>query len=300
MPPVRSIVLLGVLAAAACQPTAFTPMSPQQFQALPVTHGDTRITYGPDPENFGDLRLPSGRGPFPVAVLIHGGCFRAEFARSDELSQMAEALRKDGVATWNIEYRRLGQPGGGWPGTYLDVGAGIDKLRDLAKSHPLDLSRVVVVGHSAGGHLAHWSAARGKLLAGSPLAAENPVVPRGIVNLAGLPDLREHVAEYEAECMAPVIQQMLGGTPAAVPVNASAAAPTDRLPLGVRQTIVLGDHENFVPRPIAEAYLAKARAAGDEGALVLIPAAGHFEIAAATSRAWPRVGRAILDSLKEK
>ena len=272
-------------------------MTPQQFQALPVTSADARIAYGPEAENFGDLRLPQGRGPFPVAVLIHGGCFRAEFARSDELSQMAEALRADGIATWNVEYRRLGRPGGGWPGTYRDVGAPIDKLRELAATYPLDLDRVVVVGHSAGGHLAHWSASRAGLPASSILAVAYPLTPRAIVNLAGLPDLRTHVAEYEAECGAPVIRQMLGGVPGDVPDNARAASPAERLPLGVRQTIVLGDHETFVPRPIAEDYLERARAAGDRAKLVMIPHAGHFEIAVASSPAWPRVRQAILESL---
>jgi hypothetical protein len=105
-----------VLMALATVGTATVPpaplMTPVEFQSLPVTKPDLRVKYGDDPSNIGDLRLPTGKGPFPVAVLIHGGCFRADFAKLDELSQLAEALRRDGIATWNIEYRRLGQPGG--------------------------------------------------------------------------------------------------------------------------------------------------------------------------------------------
>lgn len=110
-----------------------------------------------------ELRVPSGPGPHPVAVLIHGGCFKAAYATLRDLAPMADALKATGIATWNIEYRWLGEPGGGWPGTYLDVGRAVDHLRALAGQHPLDLGRVVVVGHSAGGHLATWAAARARV-----------------------------------------------------------------------------------------------------------------------------------------
>lgn len=230
--------------------------------------------------------------------MIHGGCFRAEYAKLDELAQMGEALRSEGIATWNIEYRRLGDAGGGWPGTYLDIGRAIDHLRSLAATHGLDLDRVVVVGHSAGGHLAQWSASRAKLRTGSPLAMPAPLVPRGVVNLAGLPDLRENTADYERNCRAPVLHQMLGGAPEQMTANAGDAAAAERLPLGVKQRIVLGEHENFVPQHIAAAYVARARAAGDDAQLVMTPGAGHFEIAATTAPAWVVVKASIQDLLK--
>lgn len=288
-----SLVLLGATGVHAAE-----LMTPQQFQAIPVPAGGQRIAYGADANQFGELRVPSGAGPHPVVVMIHGGCFRAEYAKLDELAQMGEALRAEGVATWNVEYRRLGQAGGGWPGTYLDVGRGIDHLRTLAAANRLDLGRVVIVGHSAGGHLAHWSASRARLRAGSPIALPNPLVPRGVVNLAGLPDLRENTLAYERDCGAPVLHQMLGGGASLSTANAADAAAVERLPLRVKQRLVVGEHENFVPRPVAADYVARARAAGDDAAMVLIPGAGHFEIAATTTPAWSVVKSSILQLLQ--
>lgn len=283
---------LALLTAAA--PSNIALMTPREFQSVPTTQPDFTARYGDDANNFGHVRLPEGSGPFPVAVLIHGGCFRAEFAKLDELSQLAEALRREGVATWNIEYRRLGQAGGGWPGTYRDVGQGIDHLRKLASVHPLDLNNVVIVGHSAGGHLALWAASRSKLSQDDPLFMPSPIQPRGIVNLAGLPDLRTHVRGYETACGRPVVHEMLGGEVGIAGQNGRSASPDERLPLGTSQRIVLGEFEDFVPQPLADAYVAKARAAGDDAQRVTVPGAGHFEIAAATSAAWPDVRRTIL------
>jgi acetyl esterase/lipase len=107
-------------------------MTVAQFQSLPSNPADHRFSYGADANQFGDLRLPSGAGPHPVAILIHGGCFKAEYATLRDLAPMADRLKAKGIATWNIEYRRLAQTGGGWPGTYLDVGTAVDSLRSIA------------------------------------------------------------------------------------------------------------------------------------------------------------------------
>src|SRR5579872_5792979 len=120
---------------------------------------DARLRYGPDPLHFGDLRLPGGTGPHPVVVMVHGGFWRARF-NLEYAGHLCAALAALGIATWNVEYRRLGDTGGGWPGTLLDVAAAADHLRTLAAPYHLDLSRVVAMGHSAGGHLALWLAAR--------------------------------------------------------------------------------------------------------------------------------------------
>lgn len=292
MMQIKNVALLSLLLAAPSNPSL---MSPRDFQSIPTTQPDHVASYGEDANNFGHLRLPQGTGPFPVAVLIHGGCFRAEFAKLDELSQMAEALRREGVATWNIEYRRLGQPGGGWPGTYRDIGQGIDHLRELATNYPLDLGNVVIIGHSAGGHLALWAASRLALPSADPLYMPSPIQPRGVVDLAGLPDLRTDVRGYEEACSRPVVHEMLGGEPGIAGRNGVSASPDERLPLGVRQRIVLGEFEDFVPPPMAGAYIAKAQASGDDAQLVTIPRAGHFEIAASTTEAWPAVLQTILN-----
>src|SRR5205085_5593329 len=134
-----------------------------------------RIAYGTDPRQVGDLRLPPGKGPFPVALIVHGGCWHKTFADLSIMSPLASALTARGFATWNVEYRMLGDPGGGWPGTFLDWGAGTDKLRDLAKQYPLDLKRVIVIGHSAGGHAAHWIAARPGLPTEAEVRGRDPL-----------------------------------------------------------------------------------------------------------------------------
>jgi acetyl esterase/lipase len=226
-------------------------------------------------------------------VLIHGGCFKAAYATARNLAPMGDALKADGIATWNIEYRRLGQHGGGWPGTYVDVGRAIDHLRTLAGPYALDLGRVVVVGHSAGGHLAMWAAARARVPAGSAISATSPLPVRGVVDLAGPVDLTAHIAGYEALCRDTVITTLLGGTPATVPNRYADASPIKLLPLRIPQVLIIGEHEDFVPRPLAEAYVREAAQAGDPVRLVVIPRVGHFEIASPRASTWPQVEAAI-------
>jgi acetyl esterase/lipase len=273
-------------------------MTPQDLQALPSQAPDLRAAYGKDSSQYGELRLPRGPGPHPVVVLIHGGCFKAAYATTRDLAPMGDALKADGIATWNIEYRRLGQPGAGWTGTYLDVGQGVDHLRALAGKHNLDLGRVVLVGHSAGGHLAMWAAGRARVPAASPVHMADPLSVRGVINLAGPLDLTAHIPEYEQLCRDTVITALMGGSPGAVPERYAQASPIKLLPLRIPQVLVIGEHEEFVPRPLVEAYAQAAERDGDRVRLVVIPNAGHFEIASPRSSAWPTVEssmRSLLD-----
>jgi acetyl esterase/lipase len=279
----------------ASQPTL---MGPHDLQAIPFKAADVRIAYGSDDSQFGELRVPPGPGPHPVVVLVHGGCFKATYASLKDLSPMADALKAEGVATWNLEYRRLGQAGAGWPGTYRDVGQGVDHLRALAAKYRLDLKRVIVVGHSAGGHLAMWSAVRRKLTASSPLGSPNPLGVRGVVNLAGPINMRDNIRNYEAECRDPVVTRMMDGGPSEKPENYAQASAGDHLPLGARQVLIWGEHENFVPRSLAESHIERAKAAGDDASLVVVRGAGHFEIASPKTAAWPIVSREIFRLLK--
>jgi acetyl esterase/lipase len=272
-------------------------MGPGELQSLPSRAPDRRIAYAGDSSQFGELRIPSGPGPHPVVVLVHGGCFKAAYATLRDLAPMADALKDAGIATWNIEYRRVGQPGGGWPGTYLDVGRAVDHLRTLAGQHALDLGRVVVVGHSAGGNLAMWAAARHRVPAGSDIHVADPLPVRGVVNLAGPVDLSANISGYESLCRDAVITNLLAGTPATVPERYAQASAMKLLPLGVPQVLLMGEHEDFVPRPLAEAYARAAAQAGDSIRLVIIPRVGHFEIASPRATIWPRVEGAIRSML---
>ena len=139
---------------------------------------DVAIHYGPAPSQVAELFLPKGKGPHPVVVLLHGGCFLQQFEGFAQTSGLAADLAGRGYAVWNVEYRKLGEPGAGYPGTFQDVATAVDRLRTEAPKYGLDLHRVVAVGHSAGGHLALWAASRGKLPAGSPLYARRPAQDR--------------------------------------------------------------------------------------------------------------------------
>lgn len=166
-------ILTCAIALSCVSATAAELLKPREVDAIPAAPPDHTLAYGADPNQFAQLFLPQGRGPFPVAVVIHGGCWK-KFADLKNTVPMSDALRQAGVATWNIEYRRVDSEGGGWPGTYLDVAAAIDYLRTIAPKYQLDLNQVITVGHSAGGHLALWAAARQRLPEHSPLYRERP------------------------------------------------------------------------------------------------------------------------------
>ncbi|HEX6574098.1 MAG TPA: alpha/beta hydrolase [Gemmatimonadaceae bacterium] len=304
-----SMLALAVLAASlgtACKPAADakddTPaaaaapelMPPGALEKLPAQPADQHIAYGKDSSQYGDLRIPAGSGPHPVAILVHGGCFKAQYATTRDLAAMADALKEDGIATWNVEYRRVGQPGGGWPGTYLDVANAVDYLRNIAKKYSLDLNRVVIVGHSAGGHLAMWAAARSRVPSTSAIYTKNPTRVRGVIDLAGPLDLSAHITEYEQLCRDSVITSLMGGTPQTVSARYAQASPIKLVPLGIPQVLVIGEHEDFVPRPLVEAYAQAATQAGDSVRTIVIPAVGHFEIASPSSSTWPAVKSAIV------
>jgi acetyl esterase/lipase len=296
LPAIAVVLASGAVIAAQPQQAAPGLMRPADIGKLPMPPADHTIPYGQDANQIGELRLPRGPGPHPVIVLVHGGCWMPQAARY--LAAMGDELKKDGIASWNIEYRRLGQPGGGWPGTYLDVGHAIDHLRSLAAPYKLDIDRVVVLGHSAGGHLAMWAGTRQRINAKSRLFIPRPLPIRGVINLAGTIDMTANIAHMEEKCRGPVVTDLLGGPPNAVPDRYQEASANTMLPLGVAQILIWGDQEDFVPQPLAEQYVGAARQAGDPARLVLVPATGHFETASPFTAAWPVVREAIRSLLK--
>jgi acetyl esterase/lipase len=249
-----------------------------------------RISYGPSPQNFGELLLPSGRGPHPVAVLLHGGCWRARYDLG-YMARAARALARQGIATWTLEYRRVGDAGGGWPGTFEDAARGTDHLRVLARTEPLDLSRVVFVGHSAGGHLALWLAARPGLPPGTLLASPDPLRPKGVVGLAAIANLALY-ATGPIPCNASVAA-LMGAGPAEAPDRYGQANPIELAPLGVPSVLLRGSMDDVVPAEQAESFVAAARARGDDARSRTFDGAGHFDLVAPFSPAWPEVAREI-------
>ncbi|HEX2045653.1 MAG TPA: alpha/beta fold hydrolase [Gaiellaceae bacterium] len=232
-----------------------------------------RHRYGAARSRFGELFLPVGDGPHPVAVLLHGGFWRRRYDRT-LMEPLCRDLAAGGWAAWNLEYRRLGiLAGGGWPETFEDVAAGIDHLERLPA---LDLDRVVAVGHSAGGQLALWAAARERAAVGVTHA----------VSQAGVVDVRE---ASRLRLSRGAAARLLGGSPGRRPERYAAASPIERLPLGVPQLLVHGEEDAIVPVSMSLRYHDAALAAGDAVELVVLPGTGHYEHLDPGSDAWAAV-----------
>ncbi|WP_232379570.1 alpha/beta hydrolase family protein [Polyangium fumosum] len=252
------------------------------------------ISYGSEPDQFGELRVPPGRGPHPVAVLLHGGCWTTIFGL-EQMSDMGEDLTQRGIATWNVEFRRItyGGTDSGHPETFLDVGAAIDKLRTLAPIYDLDLDEVVTVGHSAGGHLGVWAAARPNLPTTSPIRGTNPLPLSAAVSLAGVLDIADPVARGACGTLA---DQLLGGTPTDVPERYAESNPSELVPIGVRQVLIHGTADDIIPLSSSENYREHARDAGDHVSLKKVHNADHFDVITPTSPKWPQVRGRILSA----
>jgi acetyl esterase/lipase len=233
--------------------------------------------YGSHPSQVGELFLPSGGGPHAVCVVVHGGYWRAQYDRS-LMTGLCDDLAAHGLAAWNLEYRRVGA-GGGWPATFLDVAAGVDFLADV--DAPLDLARVVAVGHSAGGQLAFWAAARQTLPNEAP--GEHPrITIRAAVSQAGVLDLT--LAAGLMPSSTPT--RALLGDPKAQYERYVMASPRERLPLGIPQLVLHGDGDDTVSMRIATSYATAARSAGDPCELRVLSQTGHFEHLEAGAEAW--------------
>lgn len=245
-----------------------------------------KLAYGSEPRQFGLMHLPEGKGPHPVLVLIHGGCWQSRIADHEYLEPLAAALAGKGWAVWNIEYRGSDDAGGGWPGTFRDVAAAVDQLRLLAPARSLDLKRLVFAGHSAGGHLALWAGSRQRLPAGSALATASPLLPRGLIGLAAIPDLERYPRDNPA-CGA-AIAELVGDA------AMSEVSPLRMIPAAGAVTLIVGDGDGIVPASQAEDYLRIGRARGASVGIRRI-AGDHFAFAEAEGAAL----KAILASLRE-
>jgi acetyl esterase/lipase len=288
-PALAFLVLLAMNDPASAQ----TTMTSRDLLALPQPAADETIAYGPQPPQRAELRVPRSAGPHPVVVLVHGGCWETPWGL-DHVRSLAAALTREGYATWSLEYRRLGDPGGGWPGTLEDVGQGAEHLRSIAATRRLDLDRVVAVGHSAGGQLALWLAGRGR---GSEPKAASPLRLRGVVALAAITDLAKGAA---GQVCGDAIPRLLGGDPATVPDRVAWASPVRRLPLGLPQRLVCGARDGIVPIDQAREYETAARARGDDVTVTVVDGAGHFELVNPASVAWPAVRDAVASLLSRR
>ncbi len=260
---------------------------------------DATIDYGTDQMQKIDVWLPKGKGPFPVVVMVHGGCWTTSIADRSLMNWIADDLRNSGVAVWNIDYRGVDRASGGYPGTFADTANAADQLTVNAKKFDLDTRHVAAIGHSAGGHLALWLAARPKLPATSPLRTANPLRIDHVISLGGLPDLEATAASPENGCGVEVVAQLVGTpTPQHPDVYADTSVPR-LLPLGMKQDLINGREDRIIPFVMATGYVAKANAAGDTATLHTIPATGHVELIAPETAAWAEAKRLILADLRK-
>lgn len=263
-----------------------------ELMADPAPPADHRIAYGAGQLQHGELRLPVGKENVPIVVLIHGGCWRSQYDMK-HVGHAAAALAKEGFAVWTIEYRRIGDIGGGWPGTFDDIATAVDHVRRLgAQFRVLDTTRVVLVGHSAGGQLALWAASRKQNeTTGLFRSAISPMTVSGVVSLAGITDLADY-STGAGGCNQSVVP-LLGGTPQQVPQRYRAVSPMERAPIGVFVRLIHGEADPIVPMAQAKAFLEKLRVSGDRAELDVIPNAGHFDLLSPKSDAWQVVLRAV-------
>jgi acetyl esterase/lipase len=260
---------------------------------------DHKIAYDSGPNQYGELWLPDtpSLAPLPVVVLIHGGCWLSEYPGPELIAFLSDDLRKQGVAVWSISYRRVGIKenvmGGGYPATFLDIAHGVDHLRNIAAQYRLDLNRVIASGHSAGGHLALWAAARPKLPAGSALHIANPLPIKAVVGIAAIPDLAYAATAVAHACERDTIDKLVdtarrGGKDAFLDTS-----PIEMLPLGVKQILVSGIYDGVVAPVIGWRYRNSARARGETVEIVNIDNAGHFELISP----WTAPGKIVVDKI---
>jgi acetyl esterase/lipase len=291
------LAALMLLPACLLHGQATNPVQLVQQATPPATE---KLSYGKNALQFGELRLPDGKGPFPVVILVHGGCWEVKLKNLPEsvtsyelLRPIAAALATLGIASWNVEYRRLGNEGGGWPGTYQDLGSATDYLRELAPRYHLDLTHVIALGHSSGGQLAVWLGARGKLPKSSLLYTGSPLPLNGVVSVDGPPDLEADLAIDQSACGAPVIAQFVGGTPAEFPDRYREGSASGLLPIGTKQEIFVSNMLGETWIALFKQYVAAAAKAGDPARLITMDGANHFDGINPQAPAWQIVVASI-------
>ena len=239
---------------------------------------EARIVYGErNPLQFADLRLPSSPPPpggYPVIVFIHGGAWLAEWSK-DHTEPFAEALTEQGFATWDLEFRRIGNRDGGYPGTFEDIADGTDYLRTVAETYPLNLDQVIASGHSSGGHLALWLGGRHRLPESSPLYRADPLPLAGIVSIAGVNDLEVSLELGDRTDVLTLVgaESLESGAARFAETN-----PARLRPFGMPQTLMIGDRDSQWRLDMTKRDADHANASGDTAKHVIVPGANHMDV----------------------
>lgn len=261
------------------------------YSKLPFTDS---FQYGSASQQFGELRMPETAPPtggkYPVAVFIHGGCWMSEFSL-DHVSQVCADLQRRGYAVWTPEYRRVGDEGGGFPNTFLDASLAVDHLRTIADAFPIDLDKVTVLGHSAGGHLALWMAGRTQIPDSSALFVANPLAVHRVVALAPITDLAAY-DEVKNSC-SKAVQSLMGGDVSEYAERYHWGSPTQLVPAGVETFLVHGTADKIVPLAQSIVYRDVMAESNVQTSVVQIDGGGHFDMVAPNTVAW----KAVVDIL---
>ncbi len=286
MPLPRSLAAALAAGAALLSTGATATMTWEDLLARAVPKADARIAYGADPLQFADLWLPRGKAPHPVVLMVHGGCWQTSVAEAHLMNYIAEDLRANGIAVWNIEYRGVDRAGGGYPGTFQDVAAAADALRANGPRYGLKLDRVVAFGHSAGGHLALWLAARGRIPADSPLHSANPIAISTAISIGGLPDLEAAQRSPGDTCEVDPVRKLTGTATPERPDVYRDTSPAAMMPFETPQVLINSSRDRIAPPSFADAYEARAKAAGVTVKRVVVADEGHVELIAPGTASW--------------
>ena len=255
-------------------------MSAEDILSQPQPPPDQRAAYGADPNQFLEVRLPRSKGPHAVVLNIHGGFWRAKYDLA-HAGHLCQALRAAGVATINLEYRRVGNTGGGWPGTFEDIRSAYRFIQQAHSRFQIDVNRLVVMGHSAGGQLALC------------LAAHEPSVRR-VISLAGVVDLKKGFALHLSN---DAVAEFLGGKPDQVPEHYREADPMELSIPQTQQWLIHGREDNIVPSEFSREYVVQKKKTGELAELLEIPRAGHFELIDPASEAFQQVTNTVLKAV---
>lgn len=254
-----------------------------------------KIQYGEGPLQFGNLMLPSATKELPVVVIIHGGCWSNKYDYT-LMDEMALDLSKRGYATWNIEYKRVEDEGGGWPGTFIDVANAFKHLTEIAEDYPINLNNIIITGHSSGGHLALMLGAQSQIKSDSEIKVNDLPTIKGIVSLAGITDLSTFP---KTDWCGNNVLKLVGGSEDQYPQRYKEGSPITYLRMGIPQILITGVNDKRVSVDHITPYYNRAAEVGDEIELLTIPDAGHFEVIKPGSVAWVTIVTA-LDMLRNK
>lgn len=265
---------------------------------------DQKIAYGTHADQYGELWLPtlsSNAAKPPVVILVHGGCWRADLPGPELVAFLADALRKQGVAVWSITYRRVGTQAEKftpYPHTFQDVADATDRLYEIARKHQLDLKRVVSTGHSAGGHLAMWLAARPRLPNDSPLHSKTALPIHATVGIAAIADLQVGRSMSAHACGADTVDLLID-TKTRKDAAFRDTSVTPMLPLGIPQVLVSGVYDAIVAPVQAMRYRERAKEKGEAVKLVTLDDAGHFELISPWTTQGAQVVREIIQAIPQ-